>query len=76
MNRMAKAGLITMIGGIVFAFFPLVFALVSSAITGGNPFSESEGSGSAIWLMIVTLPLGGIAGIVGLVLLVVGQSKK
>ena len=63
---LSKLGAILSIGGIAFAFSPIALAILATP-PGGNPFSEGGGSGgSAIWFMILTLPVGGFASIVGL----------
>ena len=76
MNGKATAGLIGMVVSVIVFFSPL---LIASATTpsGGNMWSEGgDGGGSAIWLMILTVPLGGIAFIASLVMLIVGLATK
>jgi type IV secretory pathway VirB2 component (pilin) len=69
---LSKLGAILSFGGILFAFAPVAIAFLSTP-PGGNPFSEGGGGGgAALWLMILTLPLGAIASIIGLVLMFVG----
>lgn len=53
--------------GCLFAILPIMIALIGSLVTGGNPWSEGSGTGSVIWLMFLTLPIGAIVFIVGLV---------
>jgi hypothetical protein len=69
---LSKLGAILSFGGILFAFAPVALAFISTPV-GGNPFSEGGGGGgAAIWLMIITLPLGAITSIVGLVFMLSG----
>lgn len=62
--------------GCLFAFLPIITALIGGLVTGGNPWSESSGAGSVIWLMFLTLPIGLIVFIVGLVLRARDQHKQ
>lgn len=73
MSSLAKAGLWTMLAGVVIAFSPIAIAFFSTL--GGNMYDET-GGGAALWLLFMTIPLGFITGIVGLVLLIVGVNKK
>lgn len=76
MNKMAKFGLFGLIGFPLIAFSPLALAYLTTP-AGGNMWSEGgSGGGSAIWLMILTLPLGGIGLLVSLILLIVGLATK
>ena len=72
-----KAGGYTMGCGALIAFFPLILAFFSTA-PGANMWSEgdSNSGGAALWLMMLTVPLGFIVGIVGLVIYLVGSSKR
>ena len=64
------------VGAFLVAFSPLALAFLSTP-PGGNMWSEGgDGGGSAIWLMILTLPLGLVIGIVGLVFLIMGLVTK
>jgi hypothetical protein len=68
----SKLGAIVGFGGILFAFSPVAIAFLSTP-AGGNPFSEGGGGGgAALWLMIMTLPLGAVASIIGLVFMFIG----
>ncbi len=67
-----KSGGITMGCGAIFAFFPMIIAMISTA-PGSNMWSEgdSNSGGSALWLMMFTFPIGLIMMIVG-----AGKAKK
>ena len=73
MSSLAKAGLWTLIAGVLIGLSPIAIAFFSSL--GGNMYDET-GGGAALWLLFMTLPLGFLIGIVGLILLIVGNSKK
>lgn len=75
-NASVKAGLIMLVLGLVIAVSPVLMAVVSTA-PGHNMWSESDSQsgGSALWLLLMTIPLGGILGLVGLVMLIVGALR-
>jgi hypothetical protein len=65
-----------MIAGLVVALFPLLLSALFS-IGCENPFDESACSGAVVlWYLLVTLPLGFLVSIVGLVLWLVGSARK
>ena len=76
-NTGTSAGLITMVVGVVVAFFPLLIATFSTQ-NGHNMWNESDPSSgaAALWLMIITLPVGGIVAIVGFVTLIISAARK
>lgn len=68
-----------LVGGMVL-FSPLFIAWIETE-PGANMWSESDpnSGGSALWLFIVTLPMGLLIGTVGLVITIIGavrSSKK
>ena len=82
MNEKRKNALLTVsvwltLGGALLAFGPLLLALVLAGLTGDveSAYDEGDGFGSLMWLMFVTLPVGGITAIVGLILLVVSAIR-
>ena len=62
----------SIVAGILIAVSPIIMAFVGSFGSGASTFNESEGSGAAIWLVFMTVPLGfvvaGVGAIVGSVL--------
>ena len=65
-------GAIQIVAGLAFAFSPVLLAFLSTP-PGGNMFSEGGGGGgAAIWLMILTLPIGASVAMVGLVTMIGG----
>ena len=76
-NTMGTTGIITMIVGVVIAFLPLIIASVSTS-PGHNMWNESDSSSAtaALFLLVITIPVGGITAIVGLVLTIVSVTRK
>jgi len=61
--------------GCVFALFPIVVAILSTGV-GGNPLSTGgNGGGAALFLLLITLPVGAVISIVGLVLWLTRRSR-
>ena len=77
-NSMLKISVWLTLGGALFAFGPLLLALILGALSGDSQsaFNEGEGYGGLIWLMFYTVPLGAITVLVGLVLLVVSLIRR
>jgi len=62
-------------GGCLFALAPIAIAILATPI-GGNMFSTGgDGGGAALFFLIVTLPVGAVISIVGLVLWLSKRSK-
>ena len=65
-----------MLAGLVVGLFPLVLSPLFS-IGCDNPFDESACAGAVyLWYLLVTLPLGFVVSMVGLVLWLVGSGRK
>ena len=77
-KSMVKISVWLTLGGVVFAFSPILLALILGALSGDSDsaFNEGEGFGGLIWLMFYTVPLGAIVVLVGLVLLVVSLIRR
>jgi hypothetical protein len=54
------------LGGVIFGISPLLFSLVASIFVD-NAFNESTALGSTPWLMFLTMPIGFVIVMVGLV---------
>jgi flagellar biosynthesis protein FliQ len=76
-NTTGTAGIITMIVGVVIAFLPLIIASISTT-PGHNMWNESDSSSgaAAIWLLLITIPVGGITAIVGLVITIISAARS
>ena len=59
----------------IFAFSPILLAFVTSLFQGGSMWDESSGTGGFIWLMFLTLPVGFLLIVIGLVMLVVRKTR-
>jgi len=65
-------GACLVLGGLAFAFSPVAIAFLATP-PGGNMYSEGGGGGgAAIWLMILTLPVGAAVAMFGLVTMIGG----
>ncbi len=65
-----------MLAGLVVGLFPLLLSVLFS-IGCENLFDQSACSGAvALWYLLVTLPLGFLVSMVGLVLWLVGSGRK
>ena len=75
MNKI-KVGAIIMASGVVVALSPLAMAFLATT-PGHNMWSEgdSQSGGSYLWGMLMTLPLGLLIGLVGLVFIILGTVK-
>lgn len=67
------AGLVLFLLGFVVAFGPIWIARMNTK-PGHNWMSEGDPSsaGTSMWLLIQTVPIGGIIGLIGLVLSILG----
>ena len=54
--------------GLVIAFAPLLIAFVTGLIQGVSMWDEGSGTGAYIWLMIMTLPVGFVLVVIGIVM--------
>jgi hypothetical protein len=62
--------------GLFFAFLPLLLAFVLGVIQGVSMWDEGSGTGAYIWLMILTLPVGFLLVVIGLVLKVIRIKRS
>ena len=54
--------------GLVFAIAPLLIAFVTGLIQGVSMWDEGSGTGAYIWLMMLTLPVGFVLVVIGIVM--------
>jgi uncharacterized membrane protein len=54
--------------GMFIAILPIICAFSYSLINGGSMFDENSGGGGYLWLLMVTLPLGLLIIIIGLIM--------
>jgi hypothetical protein len=62
--------------GLIFAISPILLAFITSLFQGGSMWDESSGTGSYIWLMFFTLPVGSLLILIGLALQVIRKLRK
>ena len=61
--------------GLIFAISPILLAFVTSLFQGGSMWDESSGTGTYIWLMFLTLPVGFLLVVIGLVMALVRRKR-
>ena len=61
--------------GLLFAFSPLVMAFVTGLIQGVSMWDEGSGTGTYIWFMMLTLPVGFVLVVIGLVMKIVRMRR-
>ena len=44
--------------GLIIAFLPIALAFITSLLNGTSMFDEGSGSGTYLWLLMVTVPVG------------------
>ena len=62
--------------GLLFAFLPLLLAFITGLIQSVSMWDEGSGTGAYIWLMILTLPVGFVLVVIGLVLKVIRIKRS
>jgi hypothetical protein len=53
--------------GLAITFAPLLLAFVTSIIQGVSMWDEGSGAGGYIWFMMLTVPVGSVIVVIGLV---------
>jgi len=61
--------------GLIFAVSPLILSLVTSIFQGGSMWNESSGTGGYIWFMMLTMPVGFVLVVIGLVKWIVSKLR-
>jgi uncharacterized membrane protein len=61
--------------GLIFAISPILLAFITSLFQGGSMWDEGSGTGGYIWLMFLTLPVGFLLVVIGLVMMVVRRTR-
>ena len=62
--------------GLIFAVSPLVLAFVTSIFQGGSMWDEGGGTGTYIWFMMLTLPVGFVMVVIGLLKMIIGRGRR
>jgi len=61
--------------GLIFAISPILLAFMTSLFQGGSMWDEGSGTGGYIWLMFLTLPVGFLLVVIGLVTVLVRRTR-
>jgi len=61
--------------GLIIAISPILLAFITSLFQGGSMWDEGSGTGAYIWLMFLTLPVGSLLVLIGLVMMVVRRAR-
>ena len=61
--------------GLIFAISPILLAFITSLFQGGSMWDEGSGTGGYIWLIFLTLPVGSLLVLIGLVMMVVRRTR-
>lgn len=61
--------------GLLFAISPIALSFITSLFQGGSMWNESSGTGGYMWLLFLTMPVGFVLIVIGLVMLVVRRTR-
>jgi uncharacterized membrane protein YhaH (DUF805 family) len=61
--------------GLIFAISPILLAFITSIFQGGSMWDEGSGTGGYIWFMLLTLPVGFLLVLIGLVMVIVRRTR-
>jgi hypothetical protein len=61
--------------GLLFAVSPILLAFVTSLFQGGSMWDEGSGTGTFIWFMLFTLPVGLLLVVIGLMMALVRRTR-
>ncbi len=61
--------------GFLVAISPIALSFVTSLFQGGSMWNESSGTGAYMWLLFLTMPVGFVLIVIGLVMMVVRRTR-
>jgi len=61
--------------GLIFAVSPLILAFVTSIFQGVSMWDEGGGTGTYIWFMMLTMPVGFVLVVFGLLKVIIGRLR-
>ena len=61
--------------GLLIAIFPIICAFLFSVLKGGSMFDEGSGGGGYLWFLIVSLPIGLLFVVIGLIVKIVRRFR-
>ena len=62
--------------GLIFGASPLILAFVTSIFQAGSMWDEGGGTGTYIWFMMLTVPVGFVLVVIGLVRALIRKMSK
>ena len=62
--------------GLIFAISPILLAFIASLFQGGSMWDEGSGTGGYLWFLMMTLPVGFVLFVIGLVIMIVRKLRK
>ena len=62
--------------GLVFAFSPLLMSFVTGLFQGVSMWDEGSGTGTYLWFLMATLPVGFMLVVIGLVMKIVRMRGR
>jgi uncharacterized membrane protein len=62
--------------GLIFAISPILLAFIASLFQGGSMWDEGSGTGGYLWFLMMTLPVGFVLFVIGLVMMIVRKLRK
>ena len=62
--------------GLIFAFSPLLMAFVTGLIQGVSMWDEGSGTGTYLWFLLASLPVGFVLVVIGLVMKIVRMRGR
>jgi uncharacterized membrane protein len=62
--------------GLIFAISPILLAFITSLFQGGSMWDEGSGTGGYLWFLMMTLPVGFLLIVIGLVMMIVRKLRQ
>lgn len=61
--------------GLVIAVLPIICAFLFSLFNGGSMFNEGSGGGGYLWLLLISVPIGLLLVVIGLIVKLVQRLR-
>ena len=62
--------------GLLVAVFPIICAFLFSLVNGGSMFDEGSGGGGYLWLLMISVPIGLLLIVIGLIVSLFKRFKS
>ena len=56
--------------GLLVTVSPILLAFITSLFQGGSMFDEGGGTGAYLWFLMLTIPLGAVIVLIGIIRLI------